>query len=433
MPKLLHVHHCRCALLSALVRDRRGATAVAIALSLTALAGLGGLATEGGSWYFTSRTMQSAADAAAFTAALAKAASDGTTNYRNEAKWIAANYNFVDGSGSTVTINSPPLSGSHASDSSAVEVVISQTQTPLLSSLFMSSGPTIKARAVATSAINASGCVLTLDRGNVVDLDNTGNANLTLTNCSVYVNSDDPSGALTMTGNASITASGAYVVGGISTTGNASLNTNNNTHTHSTPINDPYGNVALPTKGGCDPAIDGSQSTIHNPTGVYKICGGGINLSANSSVTLDPGIYIVSGGSVSLSGNSTLSGTGVTIVLTGSGSNWATVKISGNGNMTITAPTSGQTQGMAFYQDRSTPLNTNNGASFSGNGSLSVTGAIYLPNNNVTFTGNGGANAPQCTQLVALTATFHGNGNLKNNCSGVGVTPFGNSAATFIE
>ena len=427
--------------ISSLLQDRRGATAVMIALSLTGLTGLGGLATEAASWYYTSRHMQSAADAAAFTGAIAKSSSESQTNYQNEAKWVAASYNFVDGSGSTVTVNSPPSSGAHSSDSSAVEVIISQTETPLLSSLFMSAGPTIKARAVATSSINNSGCVLTLDRGNVVDLTDTGNANLTLTSCAVYVNSDDPSGALTMTGNASIAATGAYIAGGISTSGNASLNTNNNTHTNSTPINDPYANVTMPSPSGlgCDygtssasPYSTGNTTLSPKHNNITTVLCDGINLTGGT-LTLNSGIYIMNGGSFSVSGNGTVTGTGVTIVLTGSGSNYSTVNLSGNANVSITAPTSGATQGLAFFQDRNAPNNTNNAASFTGNGNLAVTGAIYFPNNNVAFSGNGGANAPQCTQLVAYTATFTGNGSLQNNCSGVGVTAFGNSKATFVE
>lgn len=443
--------------LSRLLRDRRGATAAVIAVSLTGLAGVGGLATEGASWYFTSRSMQSAADAAAFTGALALAASDGTTNFKNEAKWVASSsYNFTDGTNNTtVTVNSPPASGNHTTDTSAVEVIINQTETPLLSSLFMASGPTITARSVATASINGSGCVLTLDRSNVVDLSLTGNANLNLTNCGIYVNSDDASAALSMTGNASITASSAYIVGGISTTGNAGINTNHNTHTHATPINDPYANVSVPTYSGepsppCPSGGDygtsnghpyggsgplSAQHTVTGSPGITVLCGG-ISLSGNSSLTLNSGIYVLYGSpGLQLTGNASLTATsGVTLVLTGDSTNgWATATATGNGNVSITAPTSGPTKGLAIFQDRNTPNSNGNGLQLTGNGSLAVTGAIYAPTNNVSFTGNGGANAPNCTQLVAYTATFTGNGNLQNNCSGVGVTQFGNSGASYVE
>jgi Flp pilus assembly protein TadG len=53
---------------SGLLRNRSGATAVTVALALTAVLGFAGLGTEAASWYYTKRNMQSAADAAAATA-----------------------------------------------------------------------------------------------------------------------------------------------------------------------------------------------------------------------------------------------------------------------------------------------------------------------------------------------------------------------------
>jgi Flp pilus assembly protein TadG len=446
----MHLHltsRVRLVPLRSLIQDRSGATAVAIALALTGLAGLGGLATDCASWYFTSRTMQSAADAAAYTAAVAKASSESTTDLINEAKWVAASsgYNFVNGSnGTTVTVNNPPASDSHTSDSAAVEVIISQPQTALLSSLFLSSGPTITRRSVATAGISGSGCVLTLDRGNVQDLTDSGNSTLNLNSCSIYINSDDASGALTMSGNSTINTNSAYVVGGVSTSGNASLNTTNGTHTGATAINDPYASVAVPS----DPTATGACTSNSQPfsggtlpakdaNGYVVLCNG-INLGSNTSVTLPAGVYIMyggaNGGGFSIGGNATLTRTaGVTIVLTGSGSNYATVNIGCNANVSITAPTTGATEGLAFFQDRNAPSNSNNAASFSGNGTLSVTGAIYFPNNGVTVSGNGGVMSATCTQLVAYTATFSGNSGFNNNCSGVGVQSFGGANATFVE
>ena len=50
------------------LRDRSGATAVAVAFALTAVLGFAALGTEAASWYYTKRNMQSAADAAAASA-----------------------------------------------------------------------------------------------------------------------------------------------------------------------------------------------------------------------------------------------------------------------------------------------------------------------------------------------------------------------------
>src|SRR3954449_12878305 len=144
MPKLANIMNSQrrgrlCAILGAIASglrkvrtDRTGGVTIILALSLPAMIGFAGLGTEAAKWYLTRRTMQGAADTAAAASALAA----GTTNpavLASEAKSIAAYYNFVNGSnGTTVTVNYPPQSGTHQTDS-AVEVVISKQETPLLS------------------------------------------------------------------------------------------------------------------------------------------------------------------------------------------------------------------------------------------------------------------------------------------------------------
>src|SRR5215217_1936205 len=119
--------------------DRTGGVTIILALSLPAMIGFAGLGTEAAKWYLTRRTMQGAADTAAAAAALAA----GTTNpavLASEAKSIAAYYNFVNGrNATTVTVNYPPKSGTHQTNS-AVEVKIRRQESPLLSSLFLRQG-----------------------------------------------------------------------------------------------------------------------------------------------------------------------------------------------------------------------------------------------------------------------------------------------------
>ena len=56
------------------VRDRRGAAAVMLAIALSGIIGFAGLGSEVAAWYFTTRAMQGAADAAAESAAAELAA-----------------------------------------------------------------------------------------------------------------------------------------------------------------------------------------------------------------------------------------------------------------------------------------------------------------------------------------------------------------------
>src|SRR5438876_320715 len=57
-----------------LLRDRRGATAVMLAIALTGIIGFAGLGTEVAAWYFTKSAMQGAADFAATSSAAQLAA-----------------------------------------------------------------------------------------------------------------------------------------------------------------------------------------------------------------------------------------------------------------------------------------------------------------------------------------------------------------------
>jgi Flp pilus assembly protein TadG len=161
--------------LKALLADRSGGSAVTLAISLSAIIGVSGLGTEAGGWYVTKRMMQGAADAAAFTAATAVSAGASPSQFTTEAQSIASSYRFFNGSGGvTVAVNNPPTAGTYLNNANAIEVVISQPQTPQLSGLFLSTGPTIEARSVALTNVSGSGCVLALDHGDITDFSDVG-------------------------------------------------------------------------------------------------------------------------------------------------------------------------------------------------------------------------------------------------------------------
>src|SRR5438067_3405592 len=127
--------------------DRSGATAIMLALGLSVIVAFARLGTEAAMWYMTQRTMQTAADSAASAAAanLATATLAGTTPTSAQlianARSVAANYSFVDGTGGThVYVCRQPLansctSNSNDNSSSYVTVAITQQQTAMLSSV----------------------------------------------------------------------------------------------------------------------------------------------------------------------------------------------------------------------------------------------------------------------------------------------------------
>ena len=149
--------------------------------------------------------------------------------------------------------------------------------------------------------------------------------------------------------------------------------------------------IPIPSYSGCNQTnfhLSGgtSQTLSVGSSGVYVFCNG-LNLSGSASLTLNPGIYVINGGSFNLSGGTTFNATGgVTIVLTGStAAGYATANISGGANVSITAPTSGPTAGLAFFQDRNAPSSGTD--SFSGGTTQIITGAIYFPHQAVNYSG----------------------------------------------
>jgi Putative Flp pilus-assembly TadE/G-like len=417
--------------------DRSGAAAVTIAITFTLMVGCAALGTEVAEWYSVRRTMQGAADSAAFSAALAKYNGANTSAYTSEGQSVAASYGFVDGTNNAVvTINSPPASGNHTSDSNAVEVTVSRPQPLQLARLFLSGQPTLTARAVATLNPNGSACVLALDHSDVTDVADNGNTTLNLNGCNLYVNSVSDS-ALTLKGQATINALAAYIDGNYTTSGQASLNTTQGTFTGAAQANDPYADVSIPSYSGCDQKnyslTGGAQQTLTaNSSGVTVLCNG-LSLTGGSSLTLPAGIYVIDGGGVTVSGNSSISGNGVSIILTSSsGSNDGTVSIAGGSTVSLNETTPAPLAGIAVYQDRNAPQGATN--SFTGGTTQNINGAIYFPNQSVTF--NGGTNtgsANKCTQLIAQTITFNGNAAFNSTCSGFNVRSVGTSFVQLVE
>jgi hypothetical protein len=422
--------------LVAFAEDRAAAATLTIALTFTVLVGFAALGTEVAEWYSIRRTMQGAADSAAYSAALAKFNGASRAAYTSEGESVASNYGFVDGSnGASVTVNSPPASGGYTADSNAVEVIVSRPQPLQLARMFMSGPPTLHARAVATLNPNGSACVLALDRSDITDVADNGNTTLNLNSCNLYVNSPSNS-ALTLKGQATINAQAAYISGNYTTSGQASLNTTNGTFTGQAAANDPYADVAIPSYSGCDQknySLTGNKSASFSPgsSGVMVFCNG-LSISGGSSVSLAAGTYIIDGGSFSISGNSSISGEGVSIVLTSStGSNYASASISGGSTVSLDLTTPAPLAGIAVYQDRNAPQGGTN--SFTGGTTQNINGAIYFPNQGVTFNGGTKTGGAICTQLVALTITFNGNANFNNNCKGFGVRSVGTSFVQLVE
>jgi hypothetical protein len=107
---------------------------------------------------------------------------------------------------------------------------------------------------------------------------------------------------------------------------------------------------------------------------------------------------------------------GVTIYLgppeaNGQGNQYGSINVSSC--LSISAPTTGPTAGMAFWQDARSGTNTTD--SITGGGNVNIVGAVYAPEAQVTYSGSASATST-CTQLIGYQVIFSGSATLQSNC-----------------
>jgi Flp pilus assembly protein TadG len=413
-------------MLRRLYNDNRGGVAVAFAFSLVVLLGFAGAATEIGGWLLTRRSMQGAADAAALSAAIAVSA--GVTDYTTQAKGVTAQNKWPDGSnGITVTVNKPPLYGNYTSNTSAIEVIISQAQPPLFSALLPGGGAatTVGARAVAmTSPTTGNGCLLGLSTGNY-SVTGQGNGTFSLNGCDV-----DGNGNVRLQGNPTLNAHAEYIGGtnSIGGSANLSLGVNPATTNYTKTFTDPYANITLPARPACTTFNTTTGFTV-DPTTLTQAYCGGISINGGN-LTIPSGVYFIEGGTFNINGNATLTSAagGVTFVFTGTSAAptvAASFSINGNASLNLTAPPKGAaTAGLIFYQD---PATTGGGASLLGTGSLNLNGVVDFSQSTVSIGGTGAMySTTNCLEVIGLTVAITGTGSLSDHCSASsGVKGFG--------
>lgn len=417
--------------LTELGRDRSGASALFVGMSMVTVLGFIGLGVDVGSAYVARRAAQNAADSAAYSAATAQMA--GAPDVAAQARAVAAGYGLKHGQeGVQVLVATPAAWGGKGADPKAVEVIVERPARRFFSGFFADGARTIRARAVGRAGTTGKACVIALHATASASALETGSADVNLAGCSLFSNSSSQT-ALELKGAATLTADSVGLVGGYALSNNGSINVKNGIQTNQQPIEDPYKDLPIPSFSGCDfsggdlPAGTYSSS----PSDPFVFCNG-VTINSRVSVKLNPGIYIVDRGLFQVNGGATLTGTGVTIVLTSStGSGYATLHINGNAYVDLTAPTSGPTAGLVFDQDRRAPSGGDN--IFNGGSTQRLQGAIYFPSQTVTFSGGASTATSGCTQILASMVAFKGNSTLGVNCDGTGVKMAGGAATVLVE
>ena len=388
----------------------RGQAVVIIAMTMTAMLMVLGLAVDAGQLYVARRTAQEAADAGAYAGAVVLYQGGTAAQARAAATNDVGRNGFTnggDGGLTSVTVNLPPLSGPHAGNSTYVEVLITtQVRTALVPA--QSQLNLVGVRGVAgAEPLNNGYAIMALDRGNSVDaMYVASNGTVSIDGAGILVNSTNGEAADNQgTGNVQVAAPyGTDVAGG--TEGDWP-----NLTTGAPQRPDPFAGYPRPSVAGLTvhtslPPVVGGIMTLQ--PGIYNVP---ISAAGGTVIRMSTGIYITKAG-INGAGNAdlqTLAG-GAFIFNTvadypASTGTCASVRLTGNAASILAPLTTGTYAGLLFYQD---PVCT---ADFviAGNGSLSASGTIYLPTaefymdgSNATLTGS---------QLVANTVNVQ-NGNI---------------------
>lgn len=130
-----------------------------------------------------------------------------------------------------------------------------------------------------------------------------------------------------------------------------------------------------------------------------------MQFTGNGSVTLQPGTYYV-GSELRFNGNFDVTGEGVSFVLM----EGASVSMNGNAEINLSAPDSGNLEGILFYQDPDTAEDhgTPGESTFNGNMIGEFVGTLYFPKSHVKLNGNF-SGSMMCSDFVVGTMMINGN------------------------
>jgi Putative Tad-like Flp pilus-assembly len=211
--------------------------------------------------------------------------------------------------------------------------------------------------------------------------------------CGVQINSK-ASGALDVAGNSTLEATEICVGGSSDITGGDVSPTPND---YCPGKVDPLIGLAAPSVGACD--HNNASYTNKSETLLPGVYCGGLSISNGSNITLSDGIYVIKDGAFLINGGD-VSGTGVTIFLTGSK---GVLNIKGDTDLDLAAPTVGAFKGILFYQDRA----YGGWHKWGGKAATNLRGVIYFPKA-LLWSKNDNVITPQssCTVIIVNKMEF---------------------------
>ncbi len=408
------------------------------ALLFPIIIGMAGAGVDISNWLMTRRHLQTAVDAAALAGAWDMANGSSEEEAEVAALKEAENNNYDSNQDGTldVIITTDPSSGIRT-----VKVDIRQKVKVWFSSVFIDKSVYAATTASAIELDGGPFCILGLDQTASEAVEAAGAVELNAPTCGIAVNSDNDS-ALSISGNAKVNVGEVRIVGDYSMTGHPDF-TYTKLRTNALPTEDPYSELTVPSFTACTASEmkhDNNKYTAAATLDPGVFCGG-IEVTGNDTITLNPGVYIMDGGDFDIAGTTNITGTDVTIILTNSGGasygSYGNINMSGNREIFLQAPTTGDYAGVAVYQDRNAPAG--NGTTYinniTGMVGVEVHGVVYTPSRQLYFGGNGRVLAedePICTKLIAKEVLFQGNPAIGSDCTGTGTEDIGNVSARLV-
>jgi Flp pilus assembly protein TadG len=388
-----------------------GQAMILIVFSIIGLIGASALAIDGTNAYLDSRRADTAASAAALTAALTRIEGG---NWRAAALATAA-ANGYDNNGitNTVELNTPPLSGPYSGDSEYIEVIVTSRQQTYFGVVIGIPTVTSVAQAITRSRASELGemfpgyALVSLAPKTECDRRRGfwvhSEATINLIGGGLFVNSTNPKCAFISFGSGSVRVldSSRITVAGGADIQKPKLITPYPIETGVAPI--PYPPPYKLPKAGCGSKIatpdelSGTMTSgnwdegVFPPEGVHE---------------LESGVYCLQDDFIVTEGQ-ILEGTGVTIIMED-----GNIKISGHAEINLSAPKDGPNAGLLIYM----PIGNHGVIFLNGSDESNYMGTIFAPGGDLYLNGlDSTRGAAYHSQIIAYYIEVDGNDNIEIN------------------
>ncbi|NWF63971.1 MAG: hypothetical protein HXY38_06665 [Chloroflexi bacterium] len=391
--------------------SENGQAIVLIVFAIIGLIGVSALSIDGVNAFIDSRRADTAASAAALTAALTRIEGG---NWRAAAlATAAANGYDNNGVSNTVELNTPPLSGPYAGNSEYIEVIIT-SHMPTSFAVVLGI-PAITSTAVAVSQSKPAVMGEMFPGYALVSLAPKtkcerqkgfwihSEATINLIGGGLFVNSNNPACAFQSFGSGSVRvrdASRISVVGGADIQ-KPKLITPYPIETGIAPI--PYPPPYKMPRAGCGSKI----ATVDESTGTMTAGNWEDgDFPPEGVTTLDGGVYCIQGDFIVGAGQ-VLQGGGVVIVMED-----GNIKINGNAQVDLSAPKSGPNAGLLIYM----PIGNHGVIFLNGNDESNYMGTILAPGADLYINGMDSLRgAAYHSQIIAYYIEVDGTDNIEIN------------------